>query len=345
MKIFERFAVVVALAMTLGQLFAAETATVSKPRILVRAQPSIHSEILTKLEQGEQVTILDRVAKDKPKEGEPAAWLKIGMPANVPVWVFTPYLNPDHSVKVSRLNLRAGPGENYSVVGRLERGASVKPIRQVEEWTEVETPKDAYGFIAADLVSGANPQLAQNEQPTAKAAPQNDAPPAVTTRALPQDPTPPPVAQDSPRTQPAAPVDLGARQAQQAPPAIQTPPAAETPANAAAPSQTAPPAIQPSSPATAAEPGAEKGRTVRREGVIRSTKNPLAPTYEELVSTETRKTINFLWTGPNGMDLKRFRGKKVVVTGEEGLDPKWPRIPVIEVQSIEPAPDVLSESN
>ena len=67
MKILRRFALVLATTLAAGQLFAAESARVAKPRILVRAQPSIHSEILTKLEQGEQVSILEEVAKEKAK--------------------------------------------------------------------------------------------------------------------------------------------------------------------------------------------------------------------------------------------------------------------------------------
>jgi hypothetical protein len=341
MKILRRFALIFATTLAAGQLFSAENARVAKPRILVRAQPSIHSEILTKLEQGEQVSILEEVAKEKAKEGEPAKWLKIQMPANVPVWVFSPYLNPDNTIKVSRLNLRAGPGENYSVVGRLERGAAIKPIRQVEEWTEVETPTDAYGFIAADLVERSGAQVAASNTPPSPAQSAAQTKPLeLTTRQLPEDATPPPAARDQAPAQTAPPVDLAAQ-----------PPAATSraPQN---PSGSAPPAT--STPATPQQPvftdpsplaNQEKGRTVRREGIIRSTRNHLAPTYEELINAETRKTVNFLWTGPNGVDLKLFRGKKVVVTGEEGLDPKFPKIPVIEIHAIEPAPDVLSESN
>ena len=42
----------------------------------------------------------------------------------------------DGVVVPNRLNLRAGPGENYSVLGRLEKGAAVKSIRTIEEWME-----------------------------------------------------------------------------------------------------------------------------------------------------------------------------------------------------------------
>lgn len=330
MKILQRFACALALAAAAGQLLAAESAQVSKPRILVRAQPTIYSEILSKLEQGDKVTILEDITIEKPKEGEPAKWLRIKMPDNVPVWVFSPYLNQDHTVKVSRLNLRAGPGENYSVVGRIDRGAAVKPIRSVEDWTEVETPAEAYGFIAADLVerSGAA-QAPATPVATERATPPTTAPATPTTPVVQE--TPPAVAQTPP------------------PPVVETRQVpVETPPAAAQPVQPERPIAQPTTPvvvqAQPTPPAQEQSsaRIVRREGIVRSTKNILAPTYEELVSVETRKTINFLWTGPNGADLKPLRGKRVVVIGEEGLDPKFPRTPVIEIHSIEPAPDVES---
>jgi hypothetical protein len=36
--------------------------------------------------------------------------------------------------------------------------------------------------------------------------------------------------------------------------------------------------------------------------------------------------------------LKKFKGKKVVVTGEELMDTRWPSTPVLEVQTLELAP-------
>jgi uncharacterized protein YraI len=63
------------------------------------------------------------------------------MPTNVPVWINASFIELTNStVKPARLNMRAGPGEKHSVVGLLERGAAVKPIRTTDEWMEIETP-------------------------------------------------------------------------------------------------------------------------------------------------------------------------------------------------------------
>ena len=57
-----------------------------------------------------------------------ARWAAIKLPGDAHVWIYTGFLN-GHTVKVAKLNLRAGPGENFSVLGRLEKDAEVKEIR------------------------------------------------------------------------------------------------------------------------------------------------------------------------------------------------------------------------
>ena len=36
--------------------------------------------------------------------------------------------------------------------------------------------------------------------------------------------------------------------------------------------------------------------------------------------------------------LKAFKGRRVVVTGEELIDPRWPKTPVLAVETIELTP-------
>ena len=48
------------------------------------------------------------------------------------------------------LNLRAGPGENFSIVGRIDRGTPVKEIRTEKSWMEIEAPA---GLGEADAIA------------------------------------------------------------------------------------------------------------------------------------------------------------------------------------------------
>src|SRR5882672_7502325 len=109
---------------------AEESAVVKKNRVNVRAQATPTSEVITQLKKGETVIVLEEIAARKPKRGEPAKWARIQLPPNTPVWVYAPYIETiNNTVNIRRLNLRAGPGENFSIIGRIERGTPVKQIR------------------------------------------------------------------------------------------------------------------------------------------------------------------------------------------------------------------------
>jgi hypothetical protein len=76
-------------------------------------------------------------------------------------------------------------------------------------------------------------------------------------------------------------------------------------------------------------------RIVQREGLVRGTISIQAPTRFELVSPENRKTINYLFTNSRDLDLRRYKGMRIIVTGEEGLDERWRNTPVITIQKIQ----------
>ena len=72
------------------------------------------------------------------------------------------------TVLPNRLNLRAGPGENFSVVGMLYKGDSVKEIITQGDWMEVEPPASAYAFIAAQYLKLETPAApAEPPEPSA----------------------------------------------------------------------------------------------------------------------------------------------------------------------------------
>jgi hypothetical protein len=76
-------------------------------------------------------------------------------------------------------------------------------------------------------------------------------------------------------------------------------------------------------------------RVVQREGVVRGTFSIQAPTRFELANPDNGRTINYLYTIAPDLDLKRYKGMRIVVTGEEGLDERWVNTPIITIQKIE----------
>jgi len=115
-----------------------------------------------------------------------------------------------------------------------------------------------------------------------------------------------------------------------------TPPPSEPPA--VSPAVTNEPAVAttpaPATNETAVVEEPPPPRIVDREGFVRGTFSIQAPTKFELVSPDTGRVINYLYTAAPDLDLRRYKGMKIVVTGEEGLDERWRNTPIITIEKI-----------
>lgn len=311
MKTNQRWVWAVCLAVGLLAISAGaeEVAIVKKDRVNVRAQPTLNSEVITQLKKGETVIVLEEIAARKPKRGEPAKWARIELPPNTPVWVYAPYIETTNdTVNIKRLNLRAGPGENFSIIGRIERGTPVKQIRTTGNWMEIEAPANAYAFVDAEkLEKSAAPVPAPTELA------------ANTTKAAPAQP-PPTVENVKPETAPAVATEPVPAPTQAAQPATQPPGLAPQPAP--------PPTVEAAPPK----------RVVSREGTVVVSRSIQAPTSYALEHRESHRTVNYLHSESEDIDLKKFAGKKVIVMGEELIDQRWVNTPIIEVESIRLVP-------
>jgi uncharacterized protein YgiM (DUF1202 family) len=280
----------------------------------VRGQAKLKSEIVTHLTKGQQVTVLEEVHLKNSGPDEPSAWAKILLPTNATVWVNTSFIDPTaKTVKPKKLNVRSGPGENYSVLGALKQGDAVKDISTKGDWTQIEAPPDAYAFVAAQF-------LKEGEAPiVASTTPVTPEPTTATTPTTPET------------TKPETP--------------IVTTPTEPTPGNTTPAPTTPPPATEPA-PATPTEPPTNATptvaenepppkRIVQREGIVRGTFSIQAPTKFELISPDNHKAINYLSSDSPDLDLSRYKGLRIIVTGEEGLDERWRNTPVISIQKIQ----------
>ncbi len=309
---------------------------VVKQNINVRGQPAITSEVVTRLKKGDRVTVLEEITLAHPKTDDPGKWAKIALPANGGVWVSTHFIDAaSKTVVPKRLNLRSGPGENYSVLGRIEKGTVVKEIETKGDWIKIEAPDGTYAFVAAhflapEAAAPAPPMVAAAAPP--KAATPTPPPPAVETPA----PTPPPPPPAAPPTETtiATPPPPAVAEPVTPPPAVATPPPAMTVTPAAPPP---PVVLTPAAPptpvvTTPTPPEEEPKRVVTREGIVRSSVSIQAPTYFVLQSLDTGKAVNYLYS--TNIALKDFNGRRIVVTGEELLDERWPNTPVITVDNL-----------
>lgn len=272
-------------------------ATISGKNVNVRGKASFKGEVITKLQNGDSVTVIEQVILSKPKAGEPSNWAKIGFPASANVWVHSSYLNADKTVKPKKLNVRTGAGENYSVVGTLEQGASVKEISVKGNWTQIEAPAGTFAFVAATFIQ--------------QAAGGPEVSPVVTIQ--PPEPVTTPVT-----TEPlivTSTTDVNNTNANAEP----TPVVAVNP-NAAAPPAVIEEVLVP--------------RTVSHEGIVRRSVSIQAPTEYALYAKENNKLINYLYSPTVALDISRYYGRHIIVSGQEGLDERWINTPVLTIQKI-----------
>ena len=277
----------------------------------VRGRAAINSEVLTRLQKGEVVMAQEEITLKKPKTDEPARWFRIALPTNTPAWVHADYINATNkTVRPKRLNVRGGPGENYSVLARLEQGTEVKVVEEKGHWLKIEPPPNASGFVAAHLLLKQAPAAVAAVPPP---------PPPITTNVV------------EVKTNEVAVVAQPPTPATTNVVATDTNVPATTATNAVVQVTATPPDVTPPAPELVK-------RVVTREGMIKGTFSIQAPSYLELRSLDNNRVINYVWSPSNAIPLKPFKGKKVVITGEELLDERWPNTPVINVEEITEAP-------
>jgi uncharacterized protein YgiM (DUF1202 family) len=274
-------------------------AVVAANHVNVRSKAGLVGEIITRMTNGEPVNVIEEVHLKKSGPEEPSVWAKIALPADAHVWLKSSYIDTNNTVTSKRLNLRAGPGENYGVVGTLQHGDTVQTIETKGDWTQIQAPTNAYAFMAAAYLS-------QNPEALAAATP-------------------------------ATPTTVTDTNAMAAPPTNEI--AMATGTNEVAATETNPPTVDTNTTTTPVEAPAPTPppppRIVSHEGIVRATVSIQAPTRFELISPDTHEVIDYLYAPTPHLDMSRYKGMRIIVTGEEGLDERWKNTPVITVQKIQ----------
>ena len=335
----------------------------------VRGQATLHSEVVTQLHQGQSVTVLEEISVKNPGPNEPDRWDRIQLPTNATVWVHGDYIDKqNHTVRPRHLNLRGGPGENYSVLGRIERGTAVHVVGDKGYWLKIEAPTNACGFVAAHLLltgpealaatTATNPPSASPTQEVASVVLKPSAdmnvsvevkPPAVV-EVKTNEVVVIPSAGSTNRSAVATAdtnvvveagtnfttVETGAPLLAQPSVggstrvvALDTNLVALTDTNLTLPSSL--PDVQP-------PPQEHVKRIVTREGMLRGSTSIQAPSYFALHSLYNGRLIDYVYSSSTNIALQSYKGMKVMVTGEELLDERWPRTPVLTVDKIEIEP-------
>ena len=349
-------------------------ATVSRLESLnVRSEPNFTSDILTHARRGQTVTVFEQLSLSKPKPNEPTNWARIALPTNASVWVAAQYIDTNTmTVSARRVNVRGGPSDNYTVVCRLEKGAPVQEVAHRPDWIQIVPPTNAFGYVAAEYLTmepvTVPPAAVVSAEPAVAAATPAPAPATPPAAAVPTTPTPEPAAiapatnttaaTPDASTNAAAPTNTVATADAATPivapdPTAATPPPPATPAPAApivtpaaatapetAPVKPAPVATAtPANPAPADNTTAEvTTRVTTREGIIRRAINIQAPADFELRDVNSGEVLEYVQPDPKDKNFKKYVGARVLVTGPEWLDRRWPKRPILKVETIDLLP-------
>jgi uncharacterized protein YgiM (DUF1202 family) len=79
-------------------------------------------------------------------------WVRVRPPASVAVWVYGPLLFEEKEVRAPVLNVRAGPGTNFPVLGQLERGDAVQVEEASGDWRRIAAPQAVTLWISRAYV-------------------------------------------------------------------------------------------------------------------------------------------------------------------------------------------------
>ncbi len=128
-------------------------AEVGVSHLNVRGQAGMKGEVISHLTKGEPV---ERAEPDSRWTSTRPMSLRSGPKISLPatgsgVWVRTQFIDgsTEDGVAEEIESARAGPGENYSVLGVIEHGAVVTETEVKGDWTKIEVPTNAHAFVAA----------------------------------------------------------------------------------------------------------------------------------------------------------------------------------------------------
>lgn len=125
----------------------------------VRAGQSENFERLCRLDKGSEVLVL----------GRSYSWYKVQLPSFAKSYVSTKYVhlvnNKTGGIIGNKVNVRAGAGENYTVLGQVTAGEEVKILETGDQWHKIEPLKDSFGWVHEDFILFKSKDISSFHQP------------------------------------------------------------------------------------------------------------------------------------------------------------------------------------
>ncbi|MGB1789591.1 MAG: hypothetical protein ACPHP2_09550, partial [Limisphaerales bacterium] len=266
--------------------------------------------------------------------------------------------------------VRAGGSERFSIVAHLAKDDEVKEKRTSGDWIEIEHPEGAHAFVAASFVEiGGVAETVEEEktESTEKVEETNEETTEVT-ETTEEKPA------NTESTEETATTEVSTEKTETA----ETTKTTEAPTTNDMPDVPEPEVVvveegadtnkppagnpedaeeikpDPAPVTTKKELPVPPPRIVTREGKIkrRFFRSPRAPSRYELVD-EKGRTLNYLFSSdetplkvaddeeePITFErlMNMLRNRKVILTGVEAVDPRWPSLPLLDVRTLKTVP-------
>ncbi len=128
------------------------TAVITGDSVNLRSGPGLNFERLRKMNKGNLVLVTDA---NNPQ------WLKVKLPRNSNAFVHKDFLSIENSVygviTGERVNVRAGEGTNFNVIGQLNPKDRVEIIRGAKEWVQIYPYKNCFAWVHKDFIKRSGP--------------------------------------------------------------------------------------------------------------------------------------------------------------------------------------------
>jgi len=335
---------------------------VTAERVNLRTRASLYdSQAFAKVNTGDSLVILEQIEVNSPSSEGPSQWLRVGVPKQIPLWISSKYVDkPSGSVTVNRLNIRVGPGVEHQVIGQLMQGDVITTVKEAGDWVGIEPPEQAVAYIASQFVELQTSEKEVQEPPGKSPTQSTELSTGSETPLLivdnPQGESSQVLLATVSGNQPDDSPGTGLHPSNLRPSVNENrPEEASTQENLSVSIQQENLPVTENAVTVAPVPvvGEELTseddetlserlkRIVTREGIVKRSRSIQAPTYHRLEDPMTHRTMNYLYTGklhlnrdPMASDLKPYEQFRIRVTGQESVDPEWPSIPVIEIETL-----------
>ena len=112
----------------------------------IRAGQSANFEKVGRLKAGDHVVVIEKSF----------SWYKIKLPIDAKCYISARYLKEldkkTGEVTASRVNIRAGAGEQFSALAQTDKGQLVRILEKLEGWYKVEPPEESFGWITEGYI-------------------------------------------------------------------------------------------------------------------------------------------------------------------------------------------------